>query len=117
MGTTAFGQRLRKFRQARGLTLQQVADDVGCTKAYIWELEMREGPRPTAERLNAIAKVLHVTLPDLMGESPEGVPQASPDDVVFFRNYVGRTEAQKRQIKEMANLLFAVQDTAKDQDQ
>lgn len=114
MGATAFGQRLRKFRQARGLTLQQVADEVGCTKAYIWELEMREGPRPTAERLNAIAKALHVTLPDLMGESPEGVSQATPDDVVFFRNFVGRSEEQKQQLKEMANLLFAAQDSAKD---
>lgn len=115
MATNAFGRRLRKFRQARGLTLQQVADEVGCTKAYIWELEMRESPRPTAERLNAIAKALHVTLPDLMGDSAEGVPQASPDDVVFFRNYVGRSEAQKQQLKEMAKVLFAAQDGAKDE--
>ena len=59
---SAFGVRLRRLREAKKLTLQQVADAVGCTKAYIWELEMREGQRPTAERLNAIAKTLGVTV-------------------------------------------------------
>ncbi|WP_198410655.1 helix-turn-helix domain-containing protein [Aerosticca soli] len=43
---SAFGSRLRRFREAKKLTLQQVADAVGCTKAYIWELEMKEGQRP-----------------------------------------------------------------------
>lgn len=31
---SAFGIRLRSLREAKGLTLQQVADAVGCTKAY-----------------------------------------------------------------------------------
>ena len=30
---SAFGARLRRLREAKGLTLQQVADAVGCTKA------------------------------------------------------------------------------------
>ena len=66
--STPLGKRLRQYREAKGLTLQQVADAVGCTKAYIWELEMREGQRPTAERLNAIAKTLGVTVLHLLGE-------------------------------------------------
>ena len=48
---SAFGIRLRSLREAKGLTLQQVADAVGCTKAYIWELEKKPGQRPTAERI------------------------------------------------------------------
>ena len=64
--STPLGKRLRQYREAKGLTLQQVADAVGCTKAYIWELEMREGQRPTAERLNAIAKTLGVTVLHLL---------------------------------------------------
>ena len=55
-----FGIRLRQLREAKGLTLQQVADAVGCSKAYVWELEMREGQRPTAERLNAIGAKIRV---------------------------------------------------------
>lgn len=103
---TAFGARLRQFREAKGLTLQQVADAVGCTKAYIWELEKREGQRPTAERLNAIAKTLGVTLPDLLGESAEGV-EATPEDVVFFRNYVGLSDVDKIRYQKMMELMFS----------
>ena len=45
---STLGARLRRLREAKKLTLQQVADAVGCTKAYIWELEMKEGQRPSA---------------------------------------------------------------------
>ena len=44
---STLGARLRRLREAKKLTLQQVADAVGCTKAYIWELEMKEGQRPS----------------------------------------------------------------------
>ena len=64
---SAFGARLRSLREAKGLTLQQVADAAGCTKAYIWELEKKPGQRPTAERIQAIAKILGITMEDLMG--------------------------------------------------
>jgi transcriptional regulator with XRE-family HTH domain len=68
---SAFGARLRRLREAKKLTLQQVADAVGCTKAYIWELEMKDGQRPSAERVQALAKVLGVTMEDIMGEPIE----------------------------------------------
>lgn len=103
---SAFGTRLRQYRQARGLTLQQVADAVGCTKAYIWELEKREGPRPTAERLSAIAKTLGVTLSDLLGESTTDIPKATPDDVVFFRSYVALSDEEKERYQQAFKLMF-----------
>jgi transcriptional regulator with XRE-family HTH domain len=34
--TSPFGLRLRQFREAKRLTLQQVADAVGCTKACVF---------------------------------------------------------------------------------
>ena len=101
-----FGKRLREFREAKGLTLQQVADDVGCTKAYIWELEMREGQKPTAERLNAIAKTLGVTIQDLLGEPVANMPEPSPTDVAFFRKYAGMSEAEKAKYRDAMKLMF-----------
>src|SRR5690606_11092165 len=103
---TAFGARLRQFREDKGLTLQQVADAVGCTKACIWELEKREGQRPTAERLNAIAKTLGVTITDLLGEPAEGETEATPEDVVFFRNYVGLSDEEKELFQKAMKLMF-----------
>ena len=89
---SVFGARLRRLREAKGLTLQQVADAVGCTKAYIWELEMKEGQRPSAERVHGLAKVLGVTMEDVMGEPLQDVPGASPEYGQFFREYAGMTD-------------------------
>lgn len=103
---SAFGVRLRRFREAKKLTLQQVADAVGCTKAYIWELEMKEGQRPSAERVYALAKVLGVTVEDLMEDQPREVPAASPEDVQFFREYAGMTDEDKQIYRDTLELVF-----------
>lgn len=101
-----FGIRLREFRETKGLTLQQVADAVGCTKAYVWELEMREGQKPTADRLNAIAKTLGVTIQDLLGEPVAPMQTATPTDVAFFREYAGMSEGEKSKYRDAMKLMF-----------
>jgi len=105
---TPLGKRLRQYREAKGLTLQQVADAVGCTKAYIWELEMRQGQRPTAERLNGIAKTLGVTVLHLLGEPIGGIEDPSPADAEFFREYAGMTDDEKARYREAMKLMFGV---------
>ena len=103
---SAFGARLRRLREAKKLTLQQVADEVGCTKAYIWELEMKDGQRPSAERVQALARVLGVTMEDIMGEPIEQVPQASPEVVAFFREYAGMTGEEKDRYRQALKIMF-----------
>ena len=103
---SVFGARLRRLREAKGLTLQQVADAVGCTKAYIWELEMTEGQRPSAERVHGLAKVLGVTMEDVMGEPLQDVPEASPEDVQFFREYAGMTVEEKDRYRQLLQIAF-----------
>ena len=107
---SAFGARLRRLREAKKLTLQQVADAVGCTKAYIWELEMKDGQRPSAERIQAIAKVLGVTMEDVMGTPMEQAPDASPEDVAFFREYTGMTEEEKKNYQDVLKMMFSRKD-------
>ncbi len=102
----SFGKRLRGFRETKGLTLQQVADAVGCTKAYIWELEMREGQKPTAERLNAIAKTLGVTIQDLLGDPIGSMENPLPQDIAFFREYAGMSEEEKQRYRDAMKLMF-----------
>ncbi|ASJ25812.1 helix-turn-helix domain-containing protein [Laribacter hongkongensis] len=103
---SAFGARLRRLREAKKLTLQQVADEVGCTKAYIWELEMKDGQRPSAERVQALARVLGVTMEDIMGEPMPEAPDASPEDVIFFRTYAGMTEDEKDRVRKALKIIF-----------
>ena len=103
---SAFGARLRRLREAKKLTLQQVADAVGCTKAYIWELEMKDGQRPTAERIQKIAQVLGVTMEDVMGTPMQEAPQASAEDVAFFREYAGMTDEEKDRSRQALKIMF-----------
>ncbi len=104
---SALGVRLRRLREAKKLTLQQVADAAGCTKAYIWELEMKDGQRPSAERVQALAKVLGVTMEDIMGEPIQKVPEASLEDVAFFREYAGMTEEEKKHYQDVLKMMFS----------
>jgi len=102
-----FGQRLKRLRKANGLTLQQIADEVGCTKAYIWGLENDRG-RPTAERVQGLAKILGVTMEDLMEEQFDAAPKASPEDLAFFRHYVGMAPEAKDAYRKAMELMFDV---------
>lgn len=101
-----FGARLRQFREARGLTLQQVADAVGCTKAYVWELEMRVGQKPTAERLQSIAKLLGVCITDLLGDPVADDLVLAPVDVVFVRQYAALSEPDRARYRQVVALMF-----------
>lgn len=37
---------IRYWRKKAGMTLQQVADEMGSSKAYIWTIENKENPQP-----------------------------------------------------------------------
>ena len=62
--------------------------------------------RPSAERVRALAKVLGVTMEDIMGEPLTDVPQASPEDVAFFREYAGMTEEEKDRYRQALQIMF-----------
>lgn len=97
-----FGERLRRLRESKKMTLKNVADTVGCTKAYIWQLEKKDGKRPSAERVYAPSKVLGVTMEDLMGES---IPDAPPEDFGFFRDYISLSAEEKDIFIKMMGIL------------
>ena len=61
---------IRVWRDYRGLTQQQVADEAGISKPYLSQLEsgQRKG---TAEVLAAVAKALNVSLDDLVNPETE----------------------------------------------
>lgn len=53
-------EKLRRMREERGLTLQQLADAVGITKPYLWQIE--NGKRRLSYALAVkIASVLETT--------------------------------------------------------
>ena len=101
--TTPMGERIRSLRQRAGFTLDRLAAESGCSKSYIWELENKNPPRPSAEKLANIAKALNTTVDALIGtDVPED--DLSPEDKVFFRKYRGLDETEKERFRRMIDL-------------
>lgn len=56
-----FGAALRRMRKAAGYSLQKAADEVGCTKSYMWQLE-KDGAEPGLRMAAKIAEAYGVPL-------------------------------------------------------
>lgn len=68
----AIGVRMKELRLKKGLSLQDVADKSGASKAHIWDLETGRSKNPTMELVIALAKCFGVSVADLVGENPAG---------------------------------------------
>jgi transcriptional regulator with XRE-family HTH domain len=104
-----FGTRIKELRTKKGMTLDQLAQETGSAKSYIWELENKDPPRPSADKLSAIAKALGVTVDYLFGRDDQTLDEAV--DVAFFREYAGLPKKTKEQLRQMAKILGAKKPT------
>lgn len=64
VGGAAFGAKLNRLRRERGLTLADVANELGVSKPTVWAWEKGKA-RPLPDRLQAIADALGVGLAEL----------------------------------------------------
>lgn len=96
-----FGGRIRDLRKRAGLTLDQLAERTASSKSYVWELENKNPPRPSADKIGRIAAVLGVTADYLM----IGDDLQTAEDEAFFRKYRGLDPAVKERIRKMSNLI------------
>jgi transcriptional regulator with XRE-family HTH domain len=67
----AIGSKLRQLRLKRGESLQDVADNVGASKAHIWEIEAGKSKNPSLDLLRRLADHFAVSVSHLSGEAPE----------------------------------------------
>jgi transcriptional regulator with XRE-family HTH domain len=73
---TALGDRLRAAREARGLTLEQVSESTGVSKAHLSRLESGER-QPSVGILVELAATLGTRVGALLGEDADGAPLAT----------------------------------------
>ena len=97
-----FGEKLRKLRTSKNMTLEELAAVVGSSKAYVWQLENKKNAKPSAELLLRIA--------NHFGESPEFFlddAQDEPSDRqvedAFFRKFQKLSENDKRTIERIVS--------------
>ncbi len=56
-----FSNMVRDCRAKQALSLQQVADAAGLTKAHVWELERGKRVNPTVQTLAGLADVFQIS--------------------------------------------------------
>ena len=102
--------RLRKIRDDRGLSLDEVAAKAGISKTYLWELERDTDSvkKPSADVLLRIAKALSTTLAELLAlatvKAPDG-PVEIPPSLNEFRKRMGE-ELTAQDLQELAATKF-----------
>lgn len=95
------GDRIRRLRKGKGYTLDELAREAGSSKSYIWELENKNPPRPSAEKLSKIAEALDTTVDALIGTQLPSTEDQSPQDKVFFRKFSALSESDKKKFRRM----------------
>lgn len=63
--------RMSALREARNLSLQEVADSAGLTKSHIWELEKGRTSNPTVTTVVALARAFGVSVDYMTGLSSD----------------------------------------------
>lgn len=102
--SNAMGKKIRALRKEKGLTLAGLAAASGSSKSYIWELENRDPPRPSGEKIAAVAAVLGVTADYLLDVGGE-IGQDEAEDQAFYRSYSRLSPETKTKLREMLKLF------------
>jgi transcriptional regulator with XRE-family HTH domain len=96
---------MRRFREERGLSLNQLAAKAGVSKGYLSSLENEPSARrPSAETLYALANALGVTIADLMGrkllfETASEVPES-------LRDFAAELDLPEADVQMLASIQF-----------
>ena len=103
MTKTALGAKIRELRQAKRYTLEKLADLTGSSKSYIWELENKAPPRPSAEKISKIAHHLGVTIEYLLDEEAS-ITMEDATDARFYRKYQQMDDKTKAKIRSFVDM-------------
>ena len=101
--STALGDKIRRLRKEKGYSLEKLAELSESSKSYIWELENKNPPRPSADKLAKIAHQLDTTIEYLLDEG-ESLSTEDAADAKFYRQYRQMDDATKAKIRKMVKL-------------
>lgn len=84
------------------MSLDRLAELSGSSKSYLWELENRDKPNPSLDKVSRIALALNITPETLLGNSAETVEEAETDNA-FFRKYQALEEGDKKRLRKIVD--------------
>lgn len=94
------GEKIRARRMELDMSLDQLAKLTESSKGYLWELENRDKPNPSVDKLTRLAEALRITAEFLMDASA-GSPDESVKDKAFFRNYQNLDADSKAKVRKL----------------
>lgn len=97
------GDKLKKLRKDQKLTLEELAKKAGPSKSYIWELENKDPPKPSADTLIKLANTLGVTL-DYLLDNDDKISEGDAVDAKFYRKYQKMDPKYKEKIRDMIDI-------------
>ncbi|GMM93584.1 helix-turn-helix domain-containing protein [Qipengyuania sp. MTN3-11] len=97
-------RRLRELRTARRLSLQDVANAVGVSKAHVFNLEKGITKNPSMDLVNKFADLYRVRVSDLVGENPDAEDQPA-EVVAMFRDFRDLSEPDREMIGMMIETM------------
>ena len=98
-----FGERLKKLRDEKGMTLAQLGERIGVSEATVQRYECGEIRNPKHERIVALANALGVKEGTLMGWETDVLDE---DIRVLARSMQKMPPAKKRQVIRLINAMM-----------
>lgn len=100
------GEKIKKHRDEKDFSLDNLAELAKVSKSYLWELENpRSGKKPlkpSAEILTRVAAVLDVTTDYLLDE--KATPESEVLKEAFFRKFSQLEPEDQKKFQEMLDL-------------
>ena len=99
----SIGETLKKLRAEKKVSLQKVADAVGTSKPYIWELESGKVQNPGADILYKLAEYYGCSVDHLV--SKHGETDIKSPEIAFFREFNSLSSQDQALIKNIIKQL------------
>jgi len=100
----SLASKIKELRVKKKKSLQDVADEVGASKAHIWDLETGKSSNPSIDLLTKLAKCFGVSVSDMIGENPAG-KDVDPQVVAMYRELKELSPGDRQAIQTMMDHL------------
>ena len=101
---SGFGDRLRTARKEIGLTLDQLGDKLGSSKAYVWQLENKTEASPSGELLMKLCAALDKPPSYFLAATPAAADELAEGDILY-RKFKTLDDRDKKTIMSLINVM------------
>ncbi|HHW1804904.1 TPA: helix-turn-helix domain-containing protein [Pseudomonas aeruginosa] len=95
------GKKINARRRELGISLERLAELTESSKSYLWELENRDKPNPSLDKVTRIASALNLTPEALLDTNT--LDSQSETDKVFFRKYQDLADKDKEKLRQLVD--------------